>query len=176
MCSNALINLLGSSRVNFAIFTIYMTIGYNDPQYHKIVIQATLEFFIYAFEVFLLWFTTENIDFKIYIYNLMVGINQINKLGQISIFLIHVPGNSNQDLLIESANSINSVAFLEKSESEEVRKRLIDYDTRSNMSGHTISGFFTTRQFIASDTNNRLASNEASSMHKSQPIITFSDE
>ena len=176
MFVNACINIFGASKVNFAIFTIYVTVGHNEPEAHHTITQATLEFFIYAFEVFLLWFTTENINFKIYVFNLMVGINQAKMFAKMSIFLIHVPANTIEDSQ-DSAELLDSdILYLESDDNEEVRKKLIDYDSQSNVTCHTIGGFSLTRPYVASEINLRLSSNELSSIHKTQPLVFQSNE
>ena len=175
MLANAIINILGSSKVKFAIFTIYVTVGHNEPETRNTITQASLEFFIYAFEVFLLWFTTQNINFKIYVFNLMVGVNQAKNFAKMSIFLIHIPGNSLEDSQDSAEFIDNDATYQDKSDNEDIRKRLIDYDSQSNVTCHTVGGFSVARPIVSSDMNLRLSSHEVNSIHKSQPILSRSD-
>ena len=89
MSINATVNYYRSSVTKYAFFTIYLTIRSSEDG-RRMIIQSIIEFFVYSSEVFLLWFTTDNIDYKEYLYYLMIGINKPEMISRVSLFLVYV--------------------------------------------------------------------------------------
>ena len=122
---NALINRL-ICEVDYAIFWLYVTVKLDVKDFVAIY-KVIFEFLIYAFEVFLLYFTTDNINFRSYILYLMQGRRALHMVSKVSIFLIHIPDNSEPSILSDSDE--NSMKKLSKSNEEESRKFLKNYDS-----------------------------------------------
>jgi len=92
-------------------------------------IKFFFEFSLLALEVFLICFTTENIDFRRYIYFLMVGRQQEQLYDAASIFLVRIPKNArfNSRMSYESIDNVEEGSSL-----LQTHQRLIDnYDNEA---------------------------------------------
>ena len=83
---------------------------------------------LYAFEVFVLWFTTSNIDYRKYLGYLTHGIRERKLISKISLFLIYMPHDTYESFDEEDDNDYT---FLEKSQNEHVKARLLEYEQES---------------------------------------------
>ena len=93
MATNAIINFLPSSGILYAASTLYV-VTKADLDTKRVINEFIAEFVCFIVELFLFWYTTNNIDFRKYMFYLMVGVNQPDMIAKISIFLIYAPQNS----------------------------------------------------------------------------------
>ena len=91
MTTNAIINYL--QPVNFSVFWAFVVSRNQGGTLLELIFRAIISFFIYVFEIFLLCFTTDSVDYRIYIYNLMIGMSRPDLIQKISIFLKCIPNN-----------------------------------------------------------------------------------
>ena len=134
MCINAIFHF----AVHHPKFSVTMfSILYPDPKLgdHKdksyIIIVAVLEYLIYLSEVFLLWFTTNNIDYREYVGYLTQGIREAKLITKISLFLIYVPYEDTESLSESDEDEVYGHEYDERSQSENSKIRLIEYDRQS---------------------------------------------
>ena len=96
-----------------------------------IITFAILEYLIFSSEVFLLWFTTNNIDYREYVNYLTQGIRESKLITKISLFLIYVPYEDSENLEESDEDEIYPQGYDERSQSENSKIRLIEYDRQS---------------------------------------------
>ena len=90
------------------------------------MIWAFSEFFAYLSEAFLLWFTTDNIDYRGYLNFLAEGIRNRKFIFKMSLFLVHSP-KTIPDYEEESTDW----RILDRTEDENVRARMTLYNQES---------------------------------------------
>ena len=85
---NGIINSIQPDK--FVVFWVYVATK-SKPKNFQLIEQFIYSFLIYASEVFLLYLTTEIINFKLYVYFLMVGREKLRMMNDVSIFLKILP-------------------------------------------------------------------------------------
>ena len=131
MGANTLFNLCIQGPKSYTIFSILYVAEIHDYHSVYIVLYALAEFSIYVFEILLLWFTMNNIDYREYLVLLTIGIKETKFIAKISLFLVHAPHKQHQNLEEEGEDDDIDYSTLENTATEEVKKELDDYDMRS---------------------------------------------
>lgn len=116
---------------DFGLFWLQVVTRKNLTQDEPIIVNFLWEFSLYSAEVFLLWFTTDNINFKKYIYYLLIGRRKLEMITHVTIFLTHFEWNRSR----ETINSTGSFLESSKKNTEEATMKLIeDYESQVDRS------------------------------------------
>lgn len=165
---NAIVNFW--SVENYAVFYVFVCTKLKDSA-PIIIAEFFAEFAIYVLEIFLMWFTTDNISFRDYILWLLYGVERMDLMDLASIFLNYVP--ENQSVSESRSGSIKSFVKSDQKDEDASRRLIESYDTQVMQSGFhlDLSG---NDSYIESQNDTIMRSNDINRTKKKQVSMTSS--